>query len=144
MKRLKKVYCLVYQTIFKLALPILPYRKPQVLKKVDLLSSLFQARQVTRVLLVTDAGIRKLGITQHLEDVLAEKQITCIVYGRTVANPTTANVEEAARLYRQHDCQAIIGFGGGSSMDCAKAVGARIAKPRQSLAKMKGILKIHK
>ena len=144
MKRLKKVYCRVYQTVFKLALPILPYRKPQVLKKVDLLSSLFQARQVTRVLLVTDAGIRKLGITQHLEDVLAEKQITCTVYDRTVANPTTANVEEAARLYRQYDCQAIIGFGGGSSMDCAKAVGARIAKPRQSLAKMKGILKIHK
>ena len=38
----------------------------------------------------------------------------------------------------------IIGFGGGSSIDCAKAVGARIAKPRQSLSQMEGILKVHK
>ena len=35
-------------------------------------------------------------------------------------------------------------LGGGSSLDCAKAVGARAAKPKQSLAKMKGILKVHK
>ena len=38
----------------------------------------------------------------------------------------------------------IIGFGGGSSMDCAKAVGACAVKPNQSLAQMKGILKVHK
>ena len=47
-------------------------------------------------------------------------------------------------LYLDGGCDCIIGFGGGSSMDCAKAVGARIAKPKQSLAKMKGILKVHK
>ena len=47
-------------------------------------------------------------------------------------------------MYLDNDCQAIIGFGGGSSMDCAKATAARIAKPHQSLAQMKGILKIHK
>ena len=47
-------------------------------------------------------------------------------------------------LYRDNYCDCIIGFGGGSSMDCAKAVGACIAKPHQSLAKMKGILKVHK
>lgn len=53
-------------------------------------------------------------------------------------------MEEAAELYRDNYCDCIIGFGGGSSMDCAKAVGACIAKPHQSLAKMKGILKVHK
>ena len=47
-------------------------------------------------------------------------------------------------LYLDGGCDCIIGFGGGSSMDCAKAVGARIAKPKQSPAKMKGILKVHK
>ena len=46
--------------------------------------------------------------------------------------------------FAQSECKAIIGFGGGSSMDCAKAVAARIAKPNQSLAQMKGILKVHK
>lgn len=144
MKNLKKAYCRTYQTIFKLALPVLPYRKPQVLKKVDMLPALFASQKVERVLLVTDASIRALGLTSHLEQVLAQKQIQCIVYDKTVANPTTVNVEDARMLYLKHECQAIIGFGGGSSMDCAKAVGARIVKPKQSLSKMKGILKIHK
>ena len=36
------------------------------------------------------------------------------------------------------------GFGGGSSMDCAKAVGARLARPKKPLSKMEGILKIWK
>lgn len=53
-------------------------------------------------------------------------------------------MDEALHMYLDNDCQAIIGFGGGSSMDCAKATAARIAKPHQSLAQMKGILKIHK
>ena len=66
------------------------------------------------------------------------------MYDKTVANPTTANVAEALELYQTEGCDCIIGFGGGSSMDCAKAVGARAVKPRQSLAKMKGILKVHK
>jgi len=48
------------------------------------------------------------------------------------------------KLYLDNGCDCIIGFGGGSSMDCAKAVGARIAKPKQSLAKMKGILKVRR
>lgn len=70
--------------------------------------------------------------------------IECTVYDKTVANPTTDNVEDAKTLYLKQKCDAMIAFGGGSSIDCAKAVGARIAKPKQSLAKMEGILKIHK
>ena len=96
------------------------------------------------MLLVTDASIRGLGITAHTEELLAREGIQCTVYDRTVANPTTDNVEEARALYLVNGCQAIIGFGGGSSIDCAKTVGARVAKPRQSLAKMKGILKVHR
>lgn len=144
MNHLKKAYCRTYQTIFKAALPLLPYRSPSILTSVEQLPPLFQKQQIGRVLLVTDAGIRGLGITRPLEDALAGAGIRCTVYDGTVANPTTAQVEEARLMYLAENCQALIGFGGGSSIDCAKAVGARIVKPHQSLNQMKGILKVRK
>src|SRR5699024_2291963 len=144
MHPIKKVYCRAFQTVFHLAIPLLPYRRPEILTGTDLLPGLFREKGVRRVLLVTDASIRGLGITAHTEELLAREGIQCTVYDRTVANPTTDNVEEARALYLTNGCQAIIGFGGGSSIDFAKAVGARVAKPRQSLAKMKGILKVHR
>ena len=144
MNRIRKTYCRIYQTIFKLAIPLLPYRKPTILTGIDMLPPLFRQKGIRRVLLVTDTSIRGLGLTRHLEELLDREHIPCTVYDGTVANPTTANVEEARELYRKSASQAIIGFGGGSSIDCAKAVGARIAKPRQSLSHMRGILKIHR
>lgn len=144
MNRFRKMYCRTFQTVFKIALPFLPYRKPKIVGSVKALPEILKKRRCENVLIITDAGIRKLGLTQRLEKVLAKNEIPYTIYDRTVANPTTENVAEAVELYRANNCQAIIGFGGGSSMDCAKATGARIAKPHQSLAKMKGILKVHK
>ncbi len=51
-------------------------------------------------------------------------------------NATSANVEDAKDLYLDHECQALLAFGGGSSMDCAKAVGARLAR-HKSLSQWK-------
>lgn len=105
---------------------------------------MLKKKKCENVLIITDAGIHQLGLTDRLEKALTDSGISYILYDKTVANPTTDNVAEALELYHANNCKAIIGFGGGSSMDCAKAVGARVAKPRQSLAKMKGILKVHK
>ncbi len=139
---IRKLYCRAFQIVFRAALPVLPYRNPELLDSTDALPELLKQKQISSVLLVTDPGIRGHGLTAHLEEILAQAGIRCPVYDRTVANPTTDNVEEARQMYLSQGCQAIIGFGGGSSMDCAKAVGARIARPRKSLAKMKGILKV--
>lgn len=144
MNKLKKIYCRTFQTVFKLALPFLPYRTPKIVGSVKELPEIIRKEKCSHVLIITDAGIRKFNLTKRLEHALSENDISYTIYDRTVANPTTANVNEALELYYGNQCDALIGFGGGSSIDCAKAVGARIAKPKQSLAKMKGILKIHK
>ena len=144
MNKLKKLYCRTFQTAFKIALPFLPYRKPKIVGSVKALPDFIKKKKCDHVLIITDAGIMKLGLTKRLENALSENDIAYTIYGKTVANPTTDNVAEALELYQTNGCNALIGFGGGSSMDCAKAVGARIAKPKQSLAKMKGILKVHK
>ena len=130
--------------MFKIALPFLPYRKPKVIGSVKALPDIILKKKCSKVLIITDSGIRKLGLTRRLEKALDAAGIPCIIYDKTVANPTTVNVAEAVKLYLDNGCDCIIGFGGGSSMDCAKAVGARIAKPKQSLAKMKGILKVRR
>lgn len=144
MNHLKKVYCRTFQTGLKIALPFLPYRKPKIVGSIKSLPEIIQKKKCSKVLIITDAGIRSLGLTRRLENALDNAGIAYCIYDKTVANPTTDNVAEAMELYKENSCDCIIGFGGGSSMDCAKAVGARIAKPKQSLAKMKGILKVRK
>ena len=144
MNTLRKIYCRAFQKAFHIAIPFLPYRKPKIAGSVKELPEIIMRHKCTHVLIITDGGIMKLGLTRRLEKVLKEAGIPYTIYDKTVANPTTVNVREALELYHKEGCDAIIGFGGGSSMDCAKAVGACAVKPNQSLAQMKGILKVHK
>lgn len=144
MNPLKKAYCRMFQSVLKAALPFLPYRKPEIIHSVRGIPQILEKKKCDHVLIITDTGIIRHGLITRLEDTLDRHFIPYIIYDGTVANPTTTNVDEALALYHEYDCNAIIGFGGGSSIDCAKAVGARVAKPHQSLEKMKGILKVHK
>ena len=140
----RRLWCRTYQAVFRAALPFLPYREPALLDSVRDIAPVLAEKDVESVLLVTGPSIGRLGLTQGLQDSLAATGIACAVYDKTVANPTVANVEEAAELYRTHNCQAIIGFGGGSPMDCAKAVGARIALPQKPVNKMRGVMRVRR
>lgn len=140
----KKFYCRTYQTAFKLMLPLLPYREPKLLDDNNAVCELLKEKNINKVLLVTDKGIFDLGLIKSLVDVLTAGGVEISVYSDTVANPTTDNVAEALDMYKNNGCQAIIAFGGGSAMDCAKAVGAKIARPNKTLKQMKGVLKVGK
>ena len=137
-------YCRAFQICFRVALPILPYREPKLLKNYNDLVDTLKSNGKQSVLFVTHKSIRTLGLTKNLEDVISNSGLHLIVYDGTVANPTTNNVDEALALYKKNSCDCIIAFGGGSAMDCAKATGARVARPNKSLGKMKGILKVGK
>ena len=142
MNPIKAIYCRSVQAVLRAALPVLPYREPQVFHSCGELSNVFQKENIRRVLIVTDAGIVRSGIAAQLEAVLDEDDISYAVYDQTRPNPTVVNVEQALSLYRRYRCQALIAIGGGSSMDCAKAVGARLARPGTPLGKLKGTLRI--
>lgn len=131
-----------FQTMFKLVIPILPYRTPQVLHSVTQIPSVLQAQGISRVLIVTDGFLHVSGALEPMKKALSENSIYFTVYDDTVPNPTVWNVESARERYIENNCQGLIGFGGGSSIDCAKAVGARIARPKKSIHKMQGILQI--
>ena len=140
----RRAWCRTYQTVFRIALPILPYTEPRILEHAEDVPAVLQKRSIQKVLIVTDPGIARLGLTAPLERALMAQGIGVTVYAETRANPTVSNVEEAAALYRENDCRAIIGFGGGSAMDCAKGVGARIAQPNKPINKMRGLLRVHR
>lgn len=140
----KRIFCRLFQTGFRAVIPLLPYRKPEIIQGFFSLPKLLKEKKISSLLIVTDKGIRKAGLLTPLCELLDWEEINYWIYDRTTPNPTVANVEEARELYLAHNCQGIIALGGGSSIDCAKACGARIAKPGQSLEKMKGLLKIHK
>lgn len=144
MNRIKKIYCRVFQFCFRAALPVLPYREPEILTDMEELGQVLKRKGKTRVLVVTDKGISSLGLLKGLEEGLKKSDISYVIYDDTVQNPTIDNVEQARQVYLSNDCSAVIGFGGGSSIDCAKAAAARIARPKQPVRKMKGLLKIHK
>ncbi len=142
MNPIKAIYCRSVQAVLRAALPVLPYREPQVFHSCGELSTVFQKENIRRVLIVTDAGIVRSGIAAQLEAVLDEDDISYAVYDQTRPNPTVVNVDQALSLYQRYRCQALIAIGGGSSMDCAKAVGARLARPGTPLGKLKGTLRI--
>lgn len=144
MNPIKKVYCRIFQTTFRAALPFLPYREPEVFASMDALAPLLTRLNVSAVLLVTDKVLRTSGATAELETMLENHGIKCVVYDETSANPTVHNVESARQLYLDNGCECLLAFGGGSPMDCAKAVGARIAYPNKTLDQLKGILRVLK
>ena len=142
MNILKKIYCRAFQICFRIAIPILPYREPKLIDGFAGVPAVLKEHQITRLMLVTDPGVYQLGLTKPLEQLLQESNIFVSIYKETVANPTSKNVEEARRQYLTDHCQALLAFGGGSSMDCAKGIGARLARPKKSLEKMEGILRV--
>lgn len=142
MNPLKKAYCRIFQAAFRLAMPFMPYREPEILNSVDEIPIHLAKQGISAVLLVTSKTVSQSSTVSNLKQYLANNNIKCIVYNETCPNPTVHNVEAARELYVNEHCEALIAFGGGSSMDCAKAVGARIAYPNKTVNQMKGLLKV--
>lgn len=144
MNIIKKCYCRTFQACFKIAIPLLPYRQPKMIDGFEGIIEVLNKEKVTNLIIVTDPAISKLGLLKGLEDVLSSHKVNYCIYDKTVANPTVENVEEALVMYKANSCNGIVGFGGGSSMDCAKALGIRAVYPKRTLNQVKGILKVWK
>lgn len=81
---------------------------------------------VHRPLVVTDRGLVQIGLVSRLGDLLPT---THALYADTPANPTEDAVHDALELYRKHDCDGVVAFGGGSSIDLAKGVALLATHP---------------
>lgn len=82
-----------------------------------------------KAVIVTDAGLVKVGILEGMIESLESSSIDYTVFDRVVPNPTDISVEEAAKLVREVKADFVIGIGGGSSMDTAKSAALLSTNP---------------
>ena len=144
MNILSKLWARAFQISMRAMLPVLPYRNPKIIKDIRDVPHLIKEKGKRRALIVADPVIIELKLAMPMLAAFAECGISYSLYDKVVPNPTTKECEEARAVYINDDCDCLVAIGGGSSLDCAKAVGARIARPKKQLSKMEGILKIRK
>ena len=144
---LKKCYYRINQKVLKLGLCFMNWKEPELLEgegAVLKLPKFIKDKGINKVLVVTDKGLMNLHILDPLFEELKAQGMEYVVYDGVQPNPTIPSIEECKDVYIKNNCQGIIAFGGGSPMDCAKAAGARVVKPKQSVRKMRGYLKVGK
>ena len=144
---LKKCYYRIYQKVLKIAMCFMNWSEPQLLEgegAVLKLPKFIKDKGLNRVLVVTDKGLMSIHLLDPLFEELKAQGIEYFVYDGVQPNPTIPNIEQCRDMYIDNNCQGIIAFGGGSPMDCAKAAAARVVKPKKSVRKMRGYLKVGK
>ena len=144
---LKKCWYRTYQKVLFLAMCLMSWKEPELLEgegAVLKLPAFIKNKGINKVLVVTDKGLMSLHLLDPLFEELKKEGVDYVVFDGVQPNPTIPNIEDCRNVYLENNCQGIIAFGGGSPMDCAKAAAARVVKPKQSVRKMRGYLKVNK
>ncbi len=94
-----------------------------------------------RILIVTDAIIAKLGLLKDLTDALTAGGAEYVVFSEITPDAPIPLIERGIDFYKEHDCDAIVAFGGGSSMDASKAIAVSIGNPGKRLRQLAGYFK---
>lgn len=140
-----KLYTKIFQLCFKLGMAVLPWTIPQTLEGSGCVTELpyvIKKDGYRRILIVTGPHLFKLGALDELLASLNEAALEYTVFNDISSNPTDVHVEKGVKAYLEFGCDCIIAFGGGSPMDCAKAIGARIARPHKTVAQLQGTFKV--
>ena len=92
------------------------------LGKISVLPDVCNRLNIKKPIIVTDQGLFQLGLVEKLEKILEKSNIQTCVYKDVLADPPEHNIFDAVNLFEDFGADGVIGFGGGSSMDVAKAV----------------------
>lgn len=84
---------------------------------------------IKKCLLISDNTLKELGIVDMVLDYARADGIEFVEYCGCLPDPPVENVYEALEAYRAKGCQGILGLGGGSAMDVAKAVSVLVTNP---------------
>ena len=140
-----KMYCRIYQAVFKIGMYFIPWGMPETLEgagAVKQLPRLIKEKGFNKVLVVTDKVLMDLGLPKGMLEAMDAAGIEYVVYDGVQPNPTDRNVNEGLKLFRENGCQAMVAFGGGSPMDCCKGIGAMAVKKGKTVEQLQGLFKV--
>ena len=79
-----------------------------------------------KALIVTGQSMIKQGHMAALTDMLEDNGIEYVIDSKISGEPTDVMISEGAKMYTDNNCDFLIGFGGGSPLDSAKAIGVLV------------------
>jgi alcohol dehydrogenase class IV len=85
------------------------------------------------ILVVTDRPLLELGLLNEALDMLNSRGVITHIYDGVQPDPTLQVVDAGLALLRQHGCDSVLAFGGGSSIDCAKIIALAAANNLDAL-----------
>ena len=140
-----KMYCRIYQAVFKIGMYLIPWGMPETLEgpgSVKKLPELIKEKGYSKMLVVTDKVLMDLGLPKGMLEAMDEGGIEYVIYDGVQPNPTDRNVNEGLKLFKENGCQAMVAFGGGSPMDCCKGIGAMAVKKGKTVEQLQGLFKV--
>ncbi|HWR28975.1 MAG TPA: alcohol dehydrogenase-like regulatory protein ErcA [Negativicutes bacterium] len=105
---------------------------------IDLAGQYAKNLGARRVLLVTDPGVRKAGWVSRVTESLDRVELPYVIFEAVTENPKVAEVRAGAQLYDAAGCNVVVAVGGGSPMDCAKAIGI-VASHGRDIEEFEGV-----
>lgn len=143
----KKAYCRTFQFVFNIGARVLPWRKAVIENgagAINKIPELLSALEGKKPMLVTDPGLMNAGIAPKIIQILEQKNVEFSLFAQVEANPSVNTVNAIVAQYNKDGCDSFVAIGGGSAMDAAKAAAARITRPKKSVQKLGGLLKVLK
>ena len=131
----------VHEKGMHMILPIRKFFSPELIfgeGAIDLLPQYVLNFNASRVFIVTDQGVIETGLLDRLTTMLCDIGIDFSVFSGLQANPRDSEVMEGARQYKDSGSDVIVALGGGSPMDCAKAIGI-VSTNRRHILEFEGV-----
>ena len=144
--QLEALWCRTFQAVLKLGNYFMGYRMPQYLEgpgKIGELGAFLKEKKINDVLVVTGSGMVRRGQVKPMLEGFEENGIRYTLQTFDTTDPTSDDVELGYKTYQENGCKSIVAIGGGSRIDCAKGIAAKVVHPRKRVSQLQGLLKVH-
>ena len=142
---MNKTYAKIFQGVMKVSMGFLKWQTPRIISGEDVFERLaltIKRGGDKKPLIVTGPNIYKRGLLDPMLEVLDDKGISYEIFNDISANPTDTEVYAGLKVFQNAGCDSLILFGGGSPMDCGKAIGALSVNPGKKVSQLQGLLKV--